>query len=156
MSLERKKKLQGNRWKTLLLLNRSYMALQRESVRVSGSYTSPIVSLLDERFSLLTSYHCFHILSSQRADSCGPPPLYFFLYKNHKLSVYLYDRHLALITEMGAQAWIIRITGGLIERTGFIARLIIANSPFTRITAARGLACRLSLHYKRLSPLLPL
>lgn len=51
---------------------------------------------------------------------------------------------------MGAQAWIIRITGGLVRRTGFIARLIIANSPFTRVTADRQ-ACGLSLHYKRLS-----
>lgn len=95
-------------------------------------------------------HYCFCILSSQHVDSSWPPLLYFSWIKTQVCCLSVLSASGTYYTWMGAQARIIRITGGSVEGKWFIARLIIANSPFTRITPDRR-AWGLSLHYKRLN-----
>lgn len=122
------------------------MALKNKSVHMS--IMRVIFSVLRD-FLLL----CVLLFSHSFITACGfqwASLLYFSWIKTQVCCLSVLSASGTYYTGMGAQAWIIRITGGLVEGKWFIVRLIIANSPFTRITPDRP-ASGLSLHYKRLS-----
>lgn len=104
---------------------------------------------LDERFSLLMCTTVFTFFHHSMWIPVGLSAL-FFLDKNTGLLFICTISIWHLLQRDGSAGLDYQDYWWIGRRPGFVARLIIANSPFTHITADRQ-ACGLCLHYKCLS-----
>lgn len=108
--LKRKFHVLENWWMPQILY--FYMLLRHESVGMSGfrMRRSPWWEIFSANV-----YHRFHILPSQHVDSSGASLLYFSWIKTQVCCLSVLSASGTYYRGMGAQAWIIRITGGLVE-----------------------------------------